>query len=134
MTVVPAWLQQIPGVNYQPEIDLLTQFEEWAQENGWSVSDGSSLPPELCQQTDVLLEQRNNDQGVLLSIRLAVLRKARGSKKGGAIRVDASTLRTVEFLYQRRQPQWRVEAGGVRVEDDLLKRGWDWLVHLLFLP
>ena len=133
MIVLPAWLEQTPGVDYSPEIDLLIQFETWAQANGWTVSDGSSLPSELRQQTDVLLEQRNDLFGGTLIIQLAVLRKTRRSK-GGAIRVDASSLRTVEFLYQRKQPHWRVEAGGVRVEDDLLKRGWGWLVHLLFMP
>ena len=128
MVVLPEWLDQVPAVNFAPEKELLTQFETWAQANGWIVSDGGNLPLELRRRTDVLLEQPNLDQ----RIRLAVLRKSRNGV--GVIRVDASNLRTVELLYQRRQPHWRVEAGGVRVEDDLLKRGWAWLIKLLFQP
>lgn len=128
MVVLPAWLDQTPTVNFAPKKELLTQLEIWAQGDGWTVSDGSSLPSELRQRTDVVLERPDPNQ----RMRLAVLRKSRNGV--GIIRVDASSLRTVELLYQRRQPHWRVEAAGVRVEDDLLKRGWLWLVKLMFQP
>lgn len=128
MVVLPTWLDQVPTVNFAPEKDLLTQLETWAQANGWIVSDGSKLPLELRQRTDVLLEQPDLNQ----RLRLAVLRKSRNGV--GVIRVDSSNLRTVELVYQRRQPHWRVEAGGVRVEDDLLNRGWAWLIKLMFQP
>ena len=128
VVVLPEWLDQVPTVNFAPEKYLLTQIETWAETHGWMVSDGSQLPLELRQRTDVLLEQPDHDR----RIRLAVLRKSRNGV--GFIRVDSSNLRTVELLYQHKQPQWRVEAGGVRVEDDLLNRGWDWLIRLMFQP
>jgi hypothetical protein len=128
MVVLPGWLDQVPTVDYSPEKDLLRELERWAQQNGWNVSDGSKLSIELRQRTDVLLERPSYDQ----RLRVAVLPKSRSGK--GTIRVDASNLRTVELLYQRKQPHWRVEAGGVRVEDDLLRRGWDWLIKLMFQP
>lgn len=105
---------------------MLKSLELWAQEKGWHVSDGSALPIALSQRTDVLLDQPERNR----SIRLAVLRKSRNGV--GAIRVDASNLLTIELLYQHKQKKWRVEAGGVRVEDDLINRGWDWLIKLLF--
>lgn len=128
MVVLPGWLDQVPTVDYSPEKDLLINLETWAQQNGWVVSDGSNLQFGLRQRTDVVLERPNQGQ----RIRLAVLPKSRKGK--GVIRVDASNLRSVELLYQRKQPHWRVEAGGVRVEDDLLNRGWDWLIKLMFQP
>lgn len=128
MVVLPEWLDQVPTVDFAPEKDLLQQLETWAQANGWIVSDGSNLPLELRQRTDVLLEHPDHNQ----RLRLAVLRKSRNNV--GVIRVDASNLRTIELLYQRKQPHWRVEAGGVRVEDDLLQRGWPWLIKLMFQP
>jgi len=106
VVVLPEWLDQVPTVNFAPEKYLLTQIETWAETHGWMVSDGSQLPLELRQRTDVLLEQPDHDRRI----------------------------RTVELLYQHKQPQWRVEAGGVRVEDDLLNRGWDWLIRLMFQP
>jgi len=126
--VLPAWLDQAPKLSFEPEKELLTQIELWAAENGWIVSDGSSLPSPLRQRTDVLLEQPERQRRV----RLAVLRKSRNGV--GYIRMDSSDLLTVELLYQRKQPHWRVEAGGGRVEDDLLKRGWTWLFKLIFQP
>jgi|GEM_PF-6097480 len=128
MVVLPNWLDQLPTVDFTPEKELLTELEKWAIENNWNVSDGSSLPFELRQRTDVLLNKPQHEQ----TIRLAVLRKSRNGV--GVIRVDSSNLRTVELLYQRRQPHWRVEAGGVRVEDDLRNRGWSWLINLMFQP
>lgn len=126
MIVLPEWLDDVKKVDFAPEKDLLTQLETWAQANGWIVSDGSNLPLELRQRTDVLLEQPDRDQ----RMRLAVLRKSRNGR--GGIRVDSSNLRTVELLYQSKLPHWRVEAGGVQVEDDLLNRGWAWLIKLMF--
>ena len=128
MVVLPEWLDQTPTVSFTPEKELLTQIETWAHENGWIVSDGSELPLELRQRTDVLLSQPERKR----RIRLSVLRKSRNG--AGVIRVDASNLRTVELLYQRKQPHWRVEADGVRVEDDLLMRGWPWPIKLMFQP
>lgn len=128
MIVLPNWLDQSPKVNYTSEKDMLSQFQTWAEDNGWVVSDGSKLPIALRQRTDVLLEQPDQNQ----RIRLAVLRKSRSNV--GRIRVDSSNLRTVELIYQRKQPNWRVEAGGVRVEDDLINRGWAWLINLMTQP
>ena len=126
MVVLPAWLDQEPKVDFTPEKNLLIALETWAEQNGWTVSDGSTLPGALQQRTDVLLEQPSKDR----RIRLAVLRKNRNST--GRIRVDASNLRTVELLYKAKAPHWRVEASDIRVEDDLLNRGWKWLFNLMF--
>ncbi len=128
MVVLPEWIDQAPTRDFEPEKEMLKRLELWAEEKGWNVSDGSSLPFELRQRTDVLLD----DPKLNRSIRLAILQKSRNGV--GAIRVDASNLRTVELLYQSRPMQWRLEAGGVRVEEDLLNRGWDWLIKLLFQP
>lgn len=126
MVVIPTWLDQVPPLDFAPEKALLTQIETWAQANGWTVSDGSGLPLELRQRTDVLLEQVDKEQRV----RLAVLQKSRSDI--GVIRLDASNLRTVELVYRRRQKLWRVEAAGIPIEDDLLTRGLDWLFKLMF--
>ncbi len=100
----------MPKVNFDPEKQLLEQFELWAQENGWEVSDGSELSLFLQKRTDVLLAHPQLDR----QIRLSVLPKNRGS--AGTIRVDASNLRTVDLVYFPRKSQWRVEAAGMRVE------------------
>jgi hypothetical protein len=128
MVVLPAWLDHAPTVDFTPEKNLLVQLERWAEAHGWTVSDGSGLSSELRQRTDVLIEHPASDR----RIRLAVLRKSR--RGVSSIRVDASNLRTVELVFQRRQRRWRVFAGGVPIEDDVVGRGWDWLVDILFRP
>ena len=128
MVVVPAWLDDVPKIDYTPEKQLLADFESWATANGWVVTDGSSLPIELRRRTDVVFEKPDTNQ----RLRLAVLRKSRSN--AGSIRVDSSDLLTVVLIYQRKRPHWGVEAGGIRFENDLEARGWDWLVNLLFQP
>src|SRR5205823_8976328 len=81
--VLPNWLDQVPGVDFTPEKELLRDLEQWAAKNGWEVSDGSDLPFELRQRADVLLSQPTNER----YMRIAVLPKAkRGS---GVVRIDA---------------------------------------------
>jgi len=126
VVVIPSWLDQVSTLDFTPEKALLAQIEIWAQANGWTVSDGSGLPLELRQRTDVLLEQVDKQQRV----RLAVLQKSRSDI--GLIRLDASNLRTVEIVYRRRTKLWRMEVAGVPVEDDILARGWDWLFERMF--
>ena len=126
MTVMPAWLDQMPAIDYTPEKELLSELEAWAQVNGWSITDGSTLPLELRRRTDVLLERPDENR----RIRLAILRKSRNN--AGAVRVDASSLRTIVLEYESRRKRWRVEAAGVQVDEDLSARGWGWLIDLLF--
>ncbi|HLV81711.1 MAG TPA: hypothetical protein VKT32_15600 [Chthonomonadaceae bacterium] len=128
MVVLPDWLDQVPSVDFAPEKDLLTRPETWAQENGWIVSDGSSLPSELRRRTDVLFQRTDREQ----AIRLAVLPKSRNG--AGEIRLDASSLRTIELVYRRPQRQWRVAVSGVPIADDPSQVGWDGLVDLMFRP
>ena len=126
MVVLPDWLDQVPTINFEPEKEMLTRIENWAQEKGWIVSDGQSLPRELRQRTDVLLEKPDLDQRV----RIAVLQK---SKRGaGAIRLDASTLRTLELVFQPKGKFWRVEIEGVPLDDRLLDNGLDPLFAMMF--
>ena len=123
--VLPDWLDQVPNISFLPEKELLSNFEAWALEHGWTVTDGSTLPHELRQRTDVLLENTEQNQ----RIRLAVLPKSR--KGAGAIRLDAN-LRTLELLYRPKERHWRVEVGGIRIADDLMEKGWEWLVNLVY--
>ena len=123
--VLPAWLDQVQ-VNYEPEKELVAKVEKMAQQNSWIVSNGESLPFELRQRTDVLFEQSIPKR----NIRLAILPKSRHGS--GMIRLDASNLRTIELVYQPKKKSWRVEAGGVFIDDDLLKHDWDWLIERLF--
>jgi len=128
VVVLPEWIDQVPKVDYAPEKTLLTDLEMWAEQNGWTVNDGSKLPHELRQRTDVLLEMPNSNRRV----RVAILRK---SPHGvGVIRMDSSNLRTIQLVYRRTQRQWRVEAGDIPIEDNLLERGWGWLLDLMFKP
>ena len=106
MVVLPGWLDDVPKVDFAPEKALITQLETWAEADGWTVSDGSSLIPELRHRTDVLLERPERDQ----RLRLAVLNKSR--RGAGAIRLDSSLLRTLELLYRPRQRRWRVVRRG----------------------
>ena len=123
--VLPDWLDEAP-VNYEPEKELVAEVEKVAQQNGWMVSDGVSLPLELRQRTDVLFEKPTLKR----HIRLSILPK---SRRGiGMIRLDASNLRTIELVYQPKKNLWRVEAGGVFIADNLLDHDWDWLIERLF--
>ena len=128
MSVVPAWLEQVSAVDFSREKDLLTQLEAWAGAAGWTVSNGSELPQQLQQRTDVLFIAPNRED----RIRLAVLPKS--SKGAGAIRLDSSVLRTLELVYWPRKKSWRVFAGGVPIEDNVRSRGWKWLADLLLKP
>lgn len=126
MTVIPSWLDQVHNLDFSPEKILLGKIEEWALLNGWKVSDGKSLPLDLSQRTDVLLEKKELNR----RIRIAVLQKSDNSS--GAIRMDSSDLLTLELVYQSDNGKWSVEAGGVRFEHDLLARSFEWLFGLLF--
>jgi hypothetical protein len=126
MVVLPGWLDQVPKIDFGAEKAMLTQLETWAQDNGWTVTDGADLPSGLRERTDVLLAHPDGER----RIRVAVLQKSRSSV--GYIRLDASNLRTLELEYRRKH--WRVLAGAVPIEDDIASRGWNWLVSLLFKP
>jgi hypothetical protein len=126
MVVLPDWLDQIDGIDFSPEKDLLGRVQLWAEQHGWIANRGENLPAELRQRTDVLLEKPDENRRV----RLAVLRKA--GSGGGEVRVDSSDLITVELIYQRGADRWLVEIGGARVEDDLYARGLNWLFTLIF--
>src|SRR5689334_5596398 len=95
--VLPDWLDLVPGVDFAPEKEILADFEGWALREGWNVSKGEKLPVELQRRTDVLLEQPSKGWG----LRIAILPKPKKTKQG-AIRIDASTLRTLELTYQSR--------------------------------
>ena len=128
MTVLPGWLDQAPAVDFAREKALLEHLETLAQTARWTVSNGSELPQELRQRTDVLFMAPNGED----RIRLAVLPRSR--RGAGAIRLDSSALRTLELVYWPRKKGWRVFAGGVPIEDDILQRDWKWLTKLLLAP
>lgn len=128
MTVVPAWIDTVPGISFEVEKSLLVELETQAQKNGWTVSDGEKLRHELRARTDVLFEKPASSD----SIRLAVLRKSRGG--AGEIRLDSSEFRTLELVYQPKKRKWRVVAGGVPIADDYETHGWNWLSDLLLKP
>ena len=123
--IIPKWLDQIPGVDYSPEKQLLTELEDWAIEQGWNVSDGSSLPLELRQRTDVLMEEPEGKK----RIRVAVLRK---KGKQGTIRLDASTFRTLELVYRPHARKWRLEVSSVPIAEDIQQKGWNYVADLAF--
>src|SRR5437764_10689389 len=99
--VLPKWLDEVQGIDFTPEKELLSDLERWASENGWEVSDGSSLPSELSRRTDVLISQPGKER----YLRIAVLPKA---KRGQSmIRVDAAghrpfSHRIFELVYHPR--------------------------------
>ena len=116
--VLPQWIDQVPGVDFEPEKKLLADLEAWASENGWDVSDGSKLSSELRRRTDVLLEQPEKKR----RLRIAVLDK---TKRGpGVIRMDASNHRIFELVYQPKAMRWRVETGTVPLTDYVTKVDW----------
>lgn len=126
--VLPNWLDQVQGVDFTPEKKMLSELEAWAAADGWEVSNGSSLPSELRQRTDVLLTQPERRQ----HMRIAVLPK---SKRGsGSIRIDSSSHRVFDLVYLPRKKSWRVETASVPLSDDLRKQGWNWLTQLAFRP
>ncbi|MFN3649299.1 MAG: hypothetical protein ACK47B_06925 [Armatimonadota bacterium] len=130
-TVFPDWIDQVQGVDFTPEKGLLSELEQWAAERGWEVSDGSSLPSELRQRTDVLLSRPGEGR----YFRISVLPKSRGSS--GQIRLDATSHepfshRIFELIYQSNKKRWRVEVSTVPLADDIRQVGWDWLEDLAF--
>jgi hypothetical protein len=126
--VLPNWLDQVQGVDFTPEKEMLSELEHWASADGWEVSDGRSLSFELRQRTDVLIDQPKSRR----RLRVAVLSKSKGSP--GAIRIDASTHRIFELVYQPKNRRWRVETAAVPLSDDLQKEGWAWFTNLAFRP
>lgn len=131
--VLPEWLDQVRGVDFTPEKELLSDLERWATGNGWEVSDGSSLPSELSRRTDVLLSQ----PGAERHLTIEVLQKTR--RGPSIIRVDAGgnrpfTHRVFELVYQPKHMRWRLETGTVPLSDDIQKEGWDRLVDFAFRP
>ena len=126
--MLPQRLDENQGVDFTLEKALLVDFEDWAAVHGWSVSDGSQLPHELSQKTDVLLDQQQGKR-----VRIAVLPKSKGSP--GTIRVDATpSFRSFELVYQPRKKRWRVEVAAVPVIDDIAQEGWDRLEDFAFRP
>src|SRR5580692_8463197 len=103
MVVLPGWLDQVPRIDFTPEKSILTKLETWAEEHGWTVTDGSGLPEALRDRTDVLFEHPDGEK----RIRAAVLQKSRSN--GGMIRLDSSNFRTIELVYLSRKHRWRVE-------------------------
>jgi len=125
--IIPAWLDQAQGVDYTPEKQILTNLETWAFEKGWEVTNGSTLPFDLSQRTDVMLKKPNSDR----RIRVAILRK-KGNR--GSIRLDTSNLRTFELVYRPRAKKWRLEVSAVPLAEDMQAWGWDRLADLAFKP
>lgn len=126
--VLPQWLDQVQGVDFGPEKELLSDLETWASGNGWEVSDGSNLSSELRRRTDVLLNQPAKKR----YLRIAVLDK---TKRGpGVVRIDASNHRIFELVYQPKTRRWRVETATVPLSDDVEKVDWSWLTELAFRP
>ena len=126
--VMPKWLDDVQGVDFAPEKALLDDLEMWAEADGWQVTDGSSLSPDLSRRTDVLIEQPAKRH----QMRIAVLPKAR--RAPGTIRIDTSTYRVFDLVYQPRGKRWRVETAAVPLSDDLKASGWSWLKELAFRP
>jgi hypothetical protein len=104
---IPSWLDQVLGVDFGPEKQLLAELEKWAAQDGWIVSDGRTLPFELRQRTDVLIEKPDEHKRV----RVAVLQK--GQNGTGEIRLDSSDSVTIELIYNESENAWSVEAGNV---------------------
>lgn len=126
--VIPQWLDQVEGVDFTPEKEILGKLEQWAVLDGWNVSDASSLSSELRQRTDVLIKDPQNEN----QMRIAVLPKAKRSP--GSIRIDASTYRIFELFYQPQKKRWRVETAAVPLSYDLEEAGWSWLKDFAFRP
>lgn len=125
--VLPSWLDQVQGVDFEHEKQMLKDLEDWARRDAWAVSDGRSLPFELASRTDVLLTDPTAER----RFRVAVLPKSKGS--AGSIRLDASSHRVFELLYRPKSKRWRVETGTVPLRDDFrTKADWDWLVDIAF--
>jgi hypothetical protein len=131
--VLPSWIDEVQGVDFSPEKELLGDLEQWALNRGWDVSDGSSLSSELRQRTDVLISRPAKEE----HLRVAVLPK---TKKGpGSIRVDAIRYEpfnhiVFELMYEPKSKRWRVETGTFVIADDIHEdgKGWDWLVSRAF--
>jgi hypothetical protein len=126
--VIPEWLDQVQGVDFTPEKELLTDMEVWAGRNGWDVSDGSKLPSELKRRTDVFLDQPDRER----HLRVAVLPTI--NKGPGMIRIDASSHRVFELVYQPRARGWRIETAAVPLTDPKPKVDWNVLIDLAFKP
>ena len=126
--VLPEWLDQVQGTDFSPEKEMLSTIEEWAGQDGWRISRGETLPSELRSRTDVLMQEPDGPR----HFRIAVLPKAKGG--AGAIRIDASTHRVFELLYQPRTRRWRLETSSVPLSDDIRERGWSGLMDLAFRP
>ena len=125
---MPKWLDDSPSVDFTPEKELLAEIEAWALASGWDVSDGSGLNGDFRLRTDVLIEKPYSGQ----HLRLSVLPKVR--RGPATIRIDASTHRIFELIYQPRTQRWRVETASVPLSDDLHSSGWPWLTDLAFRP
>lgn len=123
--ILPGWIEEVKGIDFSLEKSLLTDLEGWALENGWAVSRGEGLPESMRRRTDVLLERPGGDH-----VRVAILQKMRSNR--GFVRLDASTIRTIELEYVPKGKRWRVLIGAIPVEDDIRNMGWQRLIDLLF--
>jgi len=124
--VLPAWLEQNTEADFGPEKQMLTEIEQWAERDGWTVSDGRQLPYELRARTDVLLEKPAQDKRV----RLAVLMKSPKGK--GEIRLDSSDFVTLELIHHYKERQWSAEVGNVILKDVVDPQDISWLFGKLF--
>jgi len=126
-TVLPTWLNEVRGVDFAQEKQMLSDLESWASQDNWEISDGSPLPSELARRTDVLLRDAKRDRW----FRVSVLPKAKGSP--GSIRIDASSHRIFELVNMPRKKGWRLETGTVPLKDGFARKDdWDLLVDLAF--
>jgi hypothetical protein len=125
--VLPGWLDQVRGVDFAQEKQMLSDLERWAIQDNWEVTDGTVLPSDLARRTDVLLRDAKRNRW----FRVSVLPKAKGSP--GSIRLDASTHRIFELVNLPRKKGWRLETGTVPLKDGFARKDdWDLLVDLAF--
>jgi hypothetical protein len=130
-TVLPGWIDEVQGVDFTPEKELLIDLESWARDHGWEVSNGSTLPSELRQRTDVLIFRPNEER----YLRVSVLPKSKGGS--GRIRIDATkhqpfSHRVFDLVYQPRSQRWLVELAATPLIDDIRRQGWHLLEDFAF--
>jgi hypothetical protein len=126
--IIPDWLDQVKGVDFAPEKALLNSLETWDAGQNWDISDGHELSQALRERTDVLIQNSKTGDRV----RVTVFPKHRDER--GSIRLDSSTIRTVELCSQPKTQKWRIEIGAAPIEDDVQAAGYQRVFDLLFKP